>query len=134
MGGGREGGGEGGERDGGEGRGGEGEGDKERVRETVTARGEGGEGAPICTASNKLHLRVRHITVVCMCVCARVTYHDPPHVQVSHLVILHEEAEHGRIVDDISGPVAAVAAAVQNLVVVSACHRAPERLGSRLEV
>jgi len=38
--------------------------------------------------------------------------------QVSQLVILHEEAEEGRIIPDISQPVAAVGAAVNNLIVV----------------
>lgn len=52
----------------------------------------------------------------------------PPHLisirrcfllpQVSQLVILHEEAEEGRIIPDISQPVAAVGAAVNNLIVV----------------
>ena len=44
----------------------------------------------------------------------------PPHthLQVSQLVILHEEAEHGRIVPDLGPPVEAVGAAVKNLVLV----------------
>lgn len=43
----------------------------------------------------------------------------PTFFQVSQLVILHEEAERGRIVSDLVQPVAAVKAAVDNLVVVS---------------
>lgn len=39
-------------------------------------------------------------------------------VQVSQLVILHEDAADGKIVHDLTGPVKAVDAAVQNLVVV----------------
>ena len=39
--------------------------------------------------------------------------------QVSQLVILHEEAVEGRIIDDLTVPVAAVGAAVNNLIVVS---------------
>jgi hypothetical protein len=34
------------------------------------------------------------------------------------LVILHEEAEEGKIIEDLTGPVAAVGAAVKNLVEV----------------
>ena len=41
---------------------------------------------------------------------------------MSQLVILHEEAEEGRIVPDISQPVAAVGAAVNNLVAVCNIH------------
>ncbi len=41
--------------------------------------------------------------------------------QVSQLVILHEEAEQGRIVPDLGPPVEAVGAAVKNLVLVSVC-------------
>jgi len=39
--------------------------------------------------------------------------------QVSNLVIAHEEAAEGGIAHDLTGPVAAVDGAVQNLVVVS---------------
>ncbi len=39
--------------------------------------------------------------------------------QVSQLVILHEEAENGRIVPDLGPPVMAVGAAVTNLVMVT---------------
>ena len=37
---------------------------------------------------------------------------------MSQLVILHEEAEEGKIIEDLTGPVAAVGAAVKNLVEV----------------
>ena len=60
--------------------------------------------------------------------CAGSEALGPPHLisirrcfllpQVSQLVILHEEAEEGRIIPDISQPVAAVGAAVNNLIVV----------------
>ena len=39
--------------------------------------------------------------------------------QVSQLVILHEETEGGLAMPDLSAPVQAVSAAVQNLVLVS---------------
>ena len=45
---------------------------------------------------------------------------------MSQLVILHEEAERGRIVSDLVQPVTAVKAAVENLVNVS---RERERCG-----
>jgi vinculin len=40
-------------------------------------------------------------------------------LQVSQLVILHEETEGGLAMPDLSAPVQAVSAAVQNLVLVS---------------
>ncbi|KAL5479938.1 hypothetical protein EMCRGX_G023541 [Ephydatia muelleri] len=43
---------------------------------------------------------------------------DPVAQQVSQLVILHEDAQQGRIMPDISAPVTAVCAAVQNLIAV----------------
>ncbi len=49
--------------------------------------------------------------VLCACVCVCV--------QVSNLVIAHEEAAEGGIASDLTTPVAAVDAAVKNLVVVS---------------
>ena len=42
--------------------------------------------------------------------------------QVSQLVILHEDAQQGRIMPDISLPVTVVCAAVQNLIAVSHTH------------
>lgn len=44
---------------------------------------------------------------------------DPVSQQVSQLVIMYEDAREGRTVPDISGPVAAVGAAVQNLVLIA---------------
>ena len=44
--------------------------------------------------------------------------HTHAWAQVSQLVILHEEAEEGKIIEDLTGPVAAVGAAVKNLVEV----------------
>ena len=52
------------------------------------------------------------ILMIFMCTCACMWS------QVSQLVILHEEAEEGKIIEDLTGPVAAVGAAVKNLVEV----------------
>ena len=40
-------------------------------------------------------------------------------LQVSQLVILHEESEHGTPIPDLSIPIQAVGAAVQHLIIVS---------------
>ena len=42
-----------------------------------------------------------------------------PSLQVAQLIMLHEEAQEGRIVADLLPPVSAVSAAVQNLITVS---------------
>ena len=47
------------------------------------------------------------------------------HLQVSTLVILHEEAEDGKAMPDLAMPVQAVGAAVQNLVKVSVFRSFP---------
>ena len=57
-------------------------------------------------------------THVSMCMHTQV-YTNTHIQQVSQLVILHEEAVEGRIIDDLTVPVAAVGAAVNNLIVVS---------------
>ena len=51
-------------------------------------------------------------------------------MQVSRLVILHEEAEDGSAMPDLSRPVAAVATAVDNLVKVGydTCHSSDDRI------
>ena len=48
----------------------------------------------------------------------KLILHATSYLQVSQLVILHEEAEKGRIVSDLVQPVTAVKAAVDNLVEV----------------
>ena len=61
-----------------------------------------------------------HVLIYLHVYCEYVTHYlNASHFQVSQLVILHEEAERGRIVSDLVQPVAAVKAAVDNLVVVS---------------
>ena len=52
--------------------------------------------------------------------CLTVSYPISLILQVSQLVILHEEAQDGNAMPDLSTPVMAVSAAVQNLVRVSA--------------
>lgn len=48
---------------------------------------------------------------------------EPVAQQISHLVIMHEEGEvDGKAIPDLSTPVAAVQAAVSNLVLVSQLH------------
>lgn len=53
---------------------------------------------------------------------------EPVAQQISHLVIMHEEGEvDGKAIPDLTAPVAAVQAAVSNLVRVSALGLARER-------
>lgn len=60
---------------------------------------------------------------------------EPVAQQISHLVIMHEEGEvDGKAIPDLTGPVAAVQAAVSNLVRVSALCKTRERGGVHYKV